>query len=111
MSLTTRFKQLQEYVTNIGFLYDLEKLRDMKERCIAFDNSLSVGNSHDIDGADLFSELRVPQELIPQETESALQVLQFLKSLNGSSPNAETAFSILLTVPVTVASGERVFSS
>ncbi|XP_042222821.1 uncharacterized protein LOC121867133 [Homarus americanus] len=107
---------MQEYDTNFGFLYDLEKLRDMKEdyimkeRCIALDNSLSVGNFHDIDCADLFSELRVLQELIPQETNSALQVLQILKSLNGSFPKAEIAYRILLTVPVTVASGERSFS-
>lgn len=47
-------------------------------------------------------------EFFPEGTSTALQALQFLKSL--AFPNIALADRILLTIPVTVASGERSFS-
>ncbi|CAM2113057.1 unnamed protein product [Caretta caretta] len=46
-----------------GFLYDVKKLREMTEDdtrkpCMDLGTALSDGNSHDIDSADLFSELQ-----------------------------------------------------
>jgi hypothetical protein len=48
--------------------------------------------------------------MIPKGTDTALQALQYVKSLDGSIPNTEITYRIMLTVPVTVASAEQSFS-
>ena len=48
--------------------------------------------------------------MIPKGTDTALKTLRFLKGIEGTFPNCEIALRLLLTIPVTVASGERSFS-
>jgi hypothetical protein len=67
------------------------------------------GDSHDINGMDLFSQLRVLWEIIPEGTDTALQALKYVKSLDGSFPNTQITYRITLTVPFMVASEERSF--
>eukprot|EP00268_Persea_americana_P057482 TRINITY_DN6893_c0_g1_i4.p1 TRINITY_DN6893_c0_g1~~TRINITY_DN6893_c0_g1_i4.p1 ORF type:complete len:136 (-),score=16.50 TRINITY_DN6893_c0_g1_i4:701-1108(-) len=64
----------------------------------------------DIDGRDLFSELKVLKEVLAKETTKTIDVLNYLKVMDGCFPNAWIAYRILLTIPVTVASGEGSFS-
>jgi hypothetical protein len=45
------------------------------------------GDSHDINGVDLFSELRVLREIVPEGTDTVLQALQCVKSPDASFPN------------------------
>jgi hypothetical protein len=61
------------------------------------------GDSHDINGVDFFSELEVLREIVAEGTDTALQALKHVKSLDGSFPNTEITYRIMLTVPVTVA--------
>ncbi len=115
VSLNSRFQQMQDFQDKFGFLFNVAKLcvmtdEEMKDHCMKLSLALSDGLKHDIDGCDLFSELKVMREMIPQKTNTALEALQFLKSVEGTFPNAEVAYRILLTIPVTVASGERSFS-
>ena len=69
----------------------------------------------DIDGEDLFIELQVLQEMLPDEAYkgelpwTAIQIMEFAKEMD-MFPNVLVAYKILLTVPVTVASAERSFS-
>ena len=62
-----------------------------------------------IDGSDLFSELKVLKEVLQINDNSPIDVLNYVKRLE-SFPNACIAFRILLIIPVTIAFAERSFS-
>ncbi|XP_074563704.1 uncharacterized protein LOC141820319 [Curcuma longa] len=113
-SLQSRFEQFKIYEDNFNFLYEVEKLKFLdndflKEKCLNLENFLTHDMSQDIDGLDLFLELKVLKEIINPELKTALEVLNLIKKLN-SFPNAWIAYRILLTIPVSVASAERSFS-
>jgi len=73
---------------------------------------MSGATECDIDGIALSDELKTLSNIIPDNSTSPLEVLRFIHSngLHETLPNANIALRILLTVPVTVASGERSFS-
>lgn len=66
----------------------------------------------DIDAISLFDELKNLSNILPDNVTTPLEVLRFIHAtrLHECVPNVSTALRILLTVPVTVASGERSFS-
>ncbi|XP_026385073.1 uncharacterized protein LOC113280696 [Papaver somniferum] len=114
-SVRTRFEQFQIYEEKFGFLFDMQKLTLMDDRkllnlCTELESYLKDGTSSDIDGADLFSELTVMSCMLPNEVRKPIEVLEALKNMVGSFPNAWVAYRISLTIPVTVATAERVFS-
>eukprot|EP00268_Persea_americana_P057483 TRINITY_DN6893_c0_g1_i5.p1 TRINITY_DN6893_c0_g1~~TRINITY_DN6893_c0_g1_i5.p1 ORF type:complete len:136 (-),score=19.62 TRINITY_DN6893_c0_g1_i5:701-1108(-) len=78
--------------------------------CVNLETFLSKDALSDIDGRNLFSELKVLKENLPKETKKPIDVLNYLKVMDGCFPNAWIAYRILLTIPVTVASGERSLS-
>ncbi|XP_034198474.1 zinc finger MYM-type protein 1-like [Prunus dulcis] len=113
-SLRRRFQQYQEYENIFGFLFTSKKLNslddcDLKNSCSHLESILKNDKFFDVDGEDLFVELKVLRELLPKENTTAIAILNFLKRLN-CFPNAFIAYRILLTIPVTVASAERIFS-
>lgn len=114
-SLTSRFEQFQEFAEIFGFLYNVDQLRSLDDdilldSCINLENHLKHGMSSDINGHDLYAEFKVLKSYLPAETGKAIDVLNFLKDMEGCYPNAFIAYRILLTIPVTVASAERSFS-
>ena len=119
-ALRTRFEKMQQFENMFGFLFNLSKLSEMddiklKSKCEALSMALTVPLPHgetstDINAADLFTELRLLCVTVPKEATTALETLRYLKKRNGTFPNSEVALRILLTIPVTVASGERSFS-
>ncbi|XP_022852969.1 uncharacterized protein LOC111374526 [Olea europaea var. sylvestris] len=78
--------------------------------CLNLEKYLQHNGRSDISGDDLCSELQVLRCYIPSEAIRAIEVLQYLKTLDVCFPNAYTAYQILLTIPVTVVSAERSFS-
>ena len=64
---------------------------------------------YDIDGLDLFSELKVFKEILQIKDYTPIDILNYIKRLD-SFPNTCIAYRILLTIPVTIASIERSFS-
>ncbi|CAA0359097.1 unnamed protein product [Arabidopsis thaliana] len=115
ISLESRFEQFQRYEQTFGFLFDLQKLTSANDEnlmasCVNLESSLKHGEHSDIDGADLFVELKVLRELLPNEVTKPIEVLDFLKRVEGCYPNTWISFRILLTIPVSVASAERSFS-
>lgn len=64
--------------------------------------------SSDIDGVDLADKLSVLSTLLHEKL-APKEVLEFIIKLNFG-PNIAIALRILLTLPITVASGERSFS-
>ncbi|KAL9299022.1 putative HAT dimerization domain, ribonuclease H-like superfamily [Arabidopsis thaliana] len=115
ISLESRFEQFQRYEQTFGFLFDLQKLTSTNDEnlmasCVNLESSLKHGEHSDIDGADLFMELKVLREVLPNEVTKPIEVLDFLKRVEGCYPNTWISFRILFTIPVSVASAERSFS-
>ncbi|XP_022880585.1 zinc finger MYM-type protein 1-like [Olea europaea var. sylvestris] len=105
-SLQNRFEQFQEYDDIFGFLFDLEKLKSiddatLKCRCINLENYLKHNIVSDIDGMELFSELKILREAISTKMNGAADVLNYIKRMNSCFANVWVAYRILLTIPVT----------
>ena len=73
---------------------------------------LSGDNSKDIDGEELFMEVKFFRNIIPKDVVHVGEILNYLMKNNMSEtfPNIKIIYKILLTFTVTVASGERSFS-
>ncbi|CAN6571144.1 unnamed protein product [Malus baccata var. baccata] len=114
-SLHIRFEQFHKYEETFGLLFNLKKLKDvdndsLKSFCINLQEFLKHGEHSDIDGKDLFIELRILRETLPNEINRAMEVLKYIRQMDGCFPNAWVAYRILLTIPVTIVSAERSFS-
>jgi hypothetical protein len=112
--METRFKQLESYKDDFGFLFRIRKLTkmadsDLLKHCMDLQNRLTDRDSKDIDALDLYAELLIFRSLV-YENQTLLEALSIVKNSNGSFPNISVALRILLTIPVTSASAERSFS-
>ena len=81
----------------------------LNKNCLNLEYFLTHEIYFDIDGLDLFSELKVLNEVLQINEKSPINVLNYIKRLEYF-PNACIAFKILLTIPVAVASAEISFS-
>ena len=74
--------------------------------------ALTDASGSDIDPKDLCSELQIFSNIVPDSVSSSLDALRFIygHGLNTAVPNVAIALRIALTIPITVASGERSFS-
>lgn len=128
-SFTQRFQQMQEFQNNFGFLFDIVHNRstiddiELKAHCLNLQKVLSSqaqsqnqndAVSSDIDGMSLFDEMKALHNgnIIPESVGSVLELLRFLHltRLHEVFPTVSVALRVLLTIPITVASGERSFS-
>ena len=75
----------------------------LKKNYLNLEYFLTHKTCSDIDGLDLFLELKVLKEVLQINENSPINVLNYIKRLE-SFPNACIAFRILLTISVTVAS-------
>ena len=80
-----------------------------KKNCLNLEYFFTHETYSDIDGLDLFSELKVLKEVLQINENSPINVLNYIKRLEYF-PNACISFKILLTIPVTIASIKRSFS-
>ena len=74
-SLNSRFEQFQVYGETFGFLFDLKKLKSIDDEslntyCFNLEDYLKH-DSYDVDGRDLFSELKVLRTILPKRNEEA----------------------------------------
>lgn len=88
----------------------------MKEKCVKLEEHLSDGNDKDLNGIDLFDEIKALIDLFPDELlnfETSMELLEFIfiRHMQATFPNLCIALRILNTLTVTVASGERSFFS
>ena len=114
VSLTKRFEQYEEYENIFGFLFTSDKLQSLDNTCLKsccshFEKTLKHNEQYDIDGNELYVELKLLREILPRKKMRAIDILKFLKGVDYF-PNTIIAYRILLTIPVTVASAERSFS-
>lgn len=113
-SLKRRFEEYEQYENIFGFLFTAERLNsldenELKTSCNNLQQKLQHDQVSDVDSEDLFHELQLLQKHLPNEKNTAIAILNFLKRTN-CYPSVCLAYRILLTVPVTVASAERSFS-
>jgi len=114
-SLETRFEQFEKYEQTFGFLFDLDKLKSASDdslmaSCANLEECLKHENHSDVIGDDLYFELSVLKDALPEDCKRPIEVLNFLKGMEGCYPNEWIAYRILLTITVYVASAERSFS-
>ena len=114
-SMESRFQQLKKHHDLFGFMYSFQKLTksDLKRHTAELEKALTANGSSDIDGEMLAEEMDALKTFLPPDAISEpLKALGFLTDMKSSVdfPNFWTALRILLTIPVTVASGERSFS-
>lgn len=113
-SINERFEQLKEHSDYFLFLYDISKLKcmpheDLLKHCNDLQLLLTDGDSVDINGLEIADELK---SLIPMNESNLtpVEILKFVINTGDFAPNVSVALRILLTLPVTVASGESSFS-
>ena len=117
-SINERFNQLHHHCSLFGLLYNIQSVSDMStedvlKSCKSLENALQHGVNKDLDGEELCSELHAVARRLPKTSPLQPQeVLSFLveQKLLESFPNLSVALRIMLTLPVSVASGERSFS-
>ncbi|XP_065639568.1 uncharacterized protein LOC136072313 isoform X1 [Hydra vulgaris] len=125
-SINERFEQLNEYVNIWSFLFNLDNLpikNELLKLCKQLQEKLTVNTKSKIDGALLCDELISVQFFIKDKLSNVeneinkkemtpLFVLNFIKKhcLQELYSNTWIVLCILLTISVTVASGERSFS-
>ncbi|XP_065665532.1 uncharacterized protein LOC136086959 [Hydra vulgaris] len=125
-SINERFEQLNEYVNIWSFLFNLDNLpikNELLKLCKQLQQKLTVNTKSEIDGALLCDELISVQFFIKDKLSNfeneintkemtPLFVLNFIKKhcLQELYSNTWIVLRILLTLPVTVAIGERSFS-
>ncbi|PWA54105.1 hypothetical protein CTI12_AA326870 [Artemisia annua] len=120
VQLNSRFEQMKYFESIFGFMFDASKLAylddaNLKECCLNLESALTNDEDCDIDGKDLFMELQILQEMLPNgaydgdKPWSSIEIMEFTKKMD-MFPNILLAYKILLTIPVTVASAERSFS-
>jgi hypothetical protein len=112
-----RFAMFRQYVDTWGFLFNMTVVpcdEDLRKACRDMAIILTDGEFRDISGAELFQELKSFHAfyVTPDMPSRPLDALKYLAkfSLFDVFPNLWIALRILLTLPVSVASGERSFS-
>ncbi|XP_071699870.1 uncharacterized protein [Rutidosis leptorrhynchoides] len=114
LSLKTRFDQFKNYDKLFGFLfpYNLRGIerKDLKSSCDNLENALKYEGKSDINGHELYMELKSFDIIGAGEFKNPFDILMHLNEAQENFPNARIAYRILLTIPVTVASAERSFS-
>ncbi|XP_071708450.1 uncharacterized protein [Rutidosis leptorrhynchoides] len=120
VQLNSRFKQMKNFESIFGFLFDALKLAyldivNLKECCMNLESALTCDNDSDIDGNELFMELKVLKDMLPKKAYegerhwTSIQIREFTKEMD-LFPKILLAYKILLIVPVMVASAESSFS-
>ncbi|CAN1193974.1 Zinc finger MYM-type protein 1 [Linum perenne] len=81
-SLTKRFEQYQNFESSFGFLFGSKKLYSLddaclKSSCMHIETVLKYNEQCDIDGNDLYRELKLLQDFLPNESLQPLEILKF----------------------------------
>nr|CAI5833787.1 unnamed protein product [Callosobruchus analis] len=115
-SVKERFNQLQEINSKFGFLYHIDALEDkptkyVQEQCLKLEKALATDHLKDIDAMELCGEVQaISRRVKKQSTPKDVLDLILEGDMEENFPNVYVALRILLTLPVSVASGERSFS-
>ena len=115
ISISERFQQMKDFEDSWGFLFNIHNNKnrsDLLKSCKDLHLKLTNEASSDINGIELCEEIESLKQLVPDDVKDPLICLQFINdnNLKSTVPNLWVALRILVTIPVSVASGERSFS-
>ena len=110
--IKNRLEQFQ--IDIFGFLFNFTKLKSLdddslQKYCLKLEYFLKHDGYYDIDGLDLFSELKVLKEILQIKEYTLIDILNYIKMFD-TFPNTCITYRILLIILVTVASAEKKFS-
>ncbi|XP_028430102.1 uncharacterized protein LOC114553129 [Perca flavescens] len=105
-----RFKLMETFHGLFGFIYRREEMKravesyTLKESCADIEKTLG-----DVDAEDLVREISAAVTAVPAKETTGLKILSYIyrNRLVELYPNLSIALRLMMTVPVTVASGER----
>ncbi len=114
VTIEDRFSNMEIFFKLYGFLYSIEIMRSTENEgklnkcCQRLEQKLD-----DIDAEDLKLEVKGAVRSFPTHISSPIEMLDYIYKENilDIYPNLSIAIRLLLTLPVTVASSERSFSS
>ena len=77
------------YENNFWYLFDVKKLTslnydNLKKYYVNLEGFLKPDNFFDLNGIDLFSHLKVLQEILPKGKKTTTNIFNFIKELNCS---------------------------
>ena len=83
------FSNPSMYENSFLYLFYVKKLTslnydNLKKYYVNLEGFLKPDNFFDLDGIDLFSDLKVLQEILPKEKKIATNIFNFMKELNFS---------------------------
>ncbi|CAK1600824.1 unnamed protein product [Parnassius mnemosyne] len=111
-----RFAALKHHESIFGFMYNIKRLKEISDsellkQCNDLQISMTVGESCDIDGHELYEELNMFIRVY-EGNNDIISVLKYIveQKLTEVYPTIEIVLRIIATTPVTVASAERSFS-
>jgi hypothetical protein len=116
MSIKESFEQLHQHTETLCFLYkinELPKKEKLIKYCADLQLALTIGLDADIKGASLCDKLLSIKKLMKNlKNPMPLNISNFIRKLNTEDlyPNIWVSLRILLTMPVSTASGKRSFS-
>ncbi|GFV10954.1 dimer_Tnp_hAT domain-containing protein [Trichonephila clavipes] len=108
-----QFDLISTHINYFQFLYDICDLKytpqnDELKYCKDLETVLTDENSSNINALDLADEIAAILSLLNKK-ESLIEILKFRSNMD-SAPNLGIVLRILLTLPISVASGGRSFS-
>lgn len=115
-AISERFEQMDKHSKHFGFLYDMKELNNcekdvLKEHCMNLQSVLTADNESDINGDELQKEIVILAPMLTKDSCPVTTLNYVTKNrLMDIFPNVFVAMRILLTLPISVASGERSFS-
>ena len=113
-SVEERFAQIVDLSKRLGFLFNIESMKvaitnedDLCQKCISLEQEMG-----DVDALELVGEVVRFTKACPMDVNTPLQCLNYIykENLHSIYPNLSIGLRVLLTIPVSVASGERSFS-
>ncbi|KAK4876298.1 hypothetical protein RN001_012720 [Aquatica leii] len=87
-----------------------QREKQLEDNCQKLSDFLKDGELKDLNAEDLFSELKLFRSTVQPSVTNTLGALQYLAPIKESYSYLTTAYRIMLTIPLTVASEERTFS-
>ncbi|CAG9831367.1 unnamed protein product [Diabrotica balteata] len=115
-AIEERFQLLQQHTAIFSVIYGITKVKnddELKTNCEKVNQALTnISSSEtDISATDLYEKIKAIQPFFFSQKKSTSDILEFIyNSLISTFPNLTIMIRIFLTLPVTVARGERSFS-
>ncbi len=107
------FDQLKRRNNIFDFLYNIASCKnyeipELLKKCTDLRKALTVNQDCDNENIELFEEILFLREVVQPE-DKPFEVLEYIARNDFATPNTSVALRIMLTLPITVASGKKFF--